>query len=53
MRWDRQRTGSVRSGLEADLIVVDRDPVADVNALREVVVVVNDGAVVMNRLSLR
>jgi imidazolonepropionase-like amidohydrolase len=48
-----QRTGALRPGLEADLIVVDRDPLAEVNALRDVVLVVNDGKVAINRLSLR
>lgn len=45
------RTGSVKPGLEADLIAVDADPLADVNALRDVILVVNNGKVAMNRLS--
>jgi imidazolonepropionase-like amidohydrolase len=45
------RTGSVKTGLEADLIVVDADPLADINALRDVSLVINNGKVAVNRLS--
>jgi imidazolonepropionase-like amidohydrolase len=45
------RTGSVKPGLEADLIAVDTDPLADINALRDVLLVINNGTVVVNRLS--
>jgi len=45
------RTGILKVGLEADLIAVDRDPLADVGALRDVVLVVNNGRVAINRLS--
>ncbi len=45
------RTGSVKPGLEADLIAVDADPLADINALRDVIMVINNGKVVVNRLS--
>lgn len=45
-----ERTGVVRAGLEADLVVVNRDPLADIAALRNVVLVVNDGRVAINRL---
>jgi imidazolonepropionase-like amidohydrolase len=44
------RTGAIRPGLEADLIVVDRDPTADLDALRDVLFVLNDGKIVINRL---
>jgi imidazolonepropionase-like amidohydrolase len=46
-----QRIGTVKPGLEADLIAVDRDPLADVGALRDIVLVVNNGRVAINRLS--
>jgi imidazolonepropionase-like amidohydrolase len=46
-----QRTGTVRAGFEADLVAVDRDPLADVGALRDVVLVVNNGRVAINRLA--
>ena len=45
------RTGSVKPGLEADLIAVDADPLADINALRDVILVINNGKVAVNRLS--
>ena len=48
-----KRTGSIRPGLEADLIVVDRNPLEDVNALRDVLFVMNNGRVFSNRLDLR
>jgi imidazolonepropionase-like amidohydrolase len=45
------RIGSVKPGLEADLIAVDSDPLADINALRDVILVINNGKVAVNRLS--
>lgn len=45
------RTGSVKPGLEADLIAVDADPLADINALRDVILVINNGKVTVQRLS--
>lgn len=45
-----QRTGTVRPGLEADLIVVDADPLADITALQDILMVINDGVIVLNRL---
>lgn len=44
------RTGRIRAGLEADLIVIERDPLADVGALQDVLVVVSNGRVGLNRL---
>jgi len=44
------RTGRVVEGLEADLIVVDRDPLEDVTALFEPLLVLTDGRVALNRL---
>jgi imidazolonepropionase-like amidohydrolase len=46
-----QRTGALKAGLEADLIVVDRDPLADVGALRDVMLIVNNGRIAVNRLA--
>jgi imidazolonepropionase-like amidohydrolase len=45
------RTGAVRPGLEADLIVVDQDPLASAAALKNVVMVINDGKIALNRLT--
>lgn len=47
------RTGSVVAGLEADLLVVDRDPRTDPTTLFEPLIVVTDGRIVLNRLQLR
>lgn len=46
-----QRTGALKPGLEADLVAVERDPLADVGALRDVVLVVNNGRMALNRLT--
>jgi imidazolonepropionase-like amidohydrolase len=45
------RTGSIQKGYEADLIVVDRNPLENVLHLQDVLLVVNDGKVVLDRLS--
>lgn len=47
------RTGSIAVGLEADLLVVDRDPRTDPSTLFEPMVVISDGKIVLNRLSQR
>lgn len=44
------RTGAIKAGLEADLIVVERDPLADIVNLQDVLVVINNGRIAMNRL---
>ena len=45
-----EQTGAVVPGLQADLIVLRRDPVADITSLKDVSVVVNDGRIAINRL---
>jgi imidazolonepropionase-like amidohydrolase len=45
-----QRTGSIKPGLEADFIVIERDPLSDINNLQDVIVVINNGKVAINRL---
>lgn len=47
------RTGSVAVGLEADLLVVDRDPRVDPTTLFEPLLVLSDGRVALDRLALR
>jgi len=47
-----KRTGSIRPGLEADLIVLDHNPLEDINSVRDVLLVVNDGKVAVNHLKL-
>lgn len=43
------RTGTIRPGLEADLLVVERDPLRDGSALFEPLLVVSDGRVAFER----
>jgi imidazolonepropionase-like amidohydrolase len=45
------RTGSLKPGMEADLIVVERNPLEDLSALYDVLLVVNNGKVAANRLN--
>ena len=42
-------TGQVREGLEADLIVLERDPLQDIGVVQDVLMVVNDGRIVVQR----
>lgn len=44
-------TGRIEPGMDADLIVVDADPTEDIRAVQDVLVVVNDGEVAVNRLA--
>lgn len=45
-----RRTGSVQEGLEADLLVVGGNPLEDITALEDVLVVISNGRVAVNRL---
>jgi imidazolonepropionase-like amidohydrolase len=47
-----KRTGSIKAGMEADLIVIERDPLADISAIQDVIAVINNGRLVVNRLGL-
>ena len=44
------KTGTIQTGLEADLIVVERNPLQDARALADVLVVISNGRVALNRL---
>ena len=44
------RTGAIQAGMEADVIVVERNPLQDVRALADVLVVISNGRVALNRL---
>jgi imidazolonepropionase-like amidohydrolase len=44
------RTGTVAVGKEADLLVFDRDPLADFTVLFEPLVVISNGTVIQNRV---
>ncbi|MEQ8329799.1 MAG: amidohydrolase family protein [Longimicrobiales bacterium] len=44
------RTGAVREGLDADLLVIDSNPLERVRALQDPLVIVSNGHLVVNRL---
>jgi imidazolonepropionase-like amidohydrolase len=44
------KTGAIQAGLEADIIVVERNPLQDARALADVLVVISNGRVAHNRL---
>jgi imidazolonepropionase-like amidohydrolase len=44
------RTGSVRPGLEADLLVVDGPPLTDIKGLANPVLVINDGQIAIRKI---
>jgi imidazolonepropionase-like amidohydrolase len=44
-----ERTGALRVGYDADLIVVESNPLQDIRALADVLVVVSNGHVALNR----
>jgi imidazolonepropionase-like amidohydrolase len=45
------RTGTLRPGLEADLIVVESNPLDDLRVLEKLRMVVSNGKVVLDRLT--
>jgi imidazolonepropionase-like amidohydrolase len=44
-------TGAIKAGLEADLVAIERDPLADIRHLQDVLLVINNGKVKVNRLA--
>ena len=44
------RTGTVAPGLEADLIVLDRNPLEDFRVLFEPLMVISNGEIAVNRI---
>lgn len=46
-----KRTGSIKPGMEADLIAIERDPTADISGIQDVIVVINNGKIAVNRLN--
>jgi imidazolonepropionase-like amidohydrolase len=45
------RTGSIEAGKEADLLVVDRNPLEDTTTLFEPMLVVSDGVIALDRIA--
>jgi imidazolonepropionase-like amidohydrolase len=37
--------------MEADFIAIERDPTADISAIQDVIIVINNGKIAVNRLS--
>jgi len=46
-----KRMGTIKPGMVADFVTVDANPLADIAALQDLVLVVHDGRVVMNLLN--
>ena len=46
-----KRVGTVKPGMNADFIVVDRDPLTNIGSLQDLLVVIHDGKVIVNRLN--
>ncbi|MFQ5740391.1 MAG: amidohydrolase family protein [Acidobacteriota bacterium] len=47
----QDRTGSIQKGLEADLIAVERNPLEDLVALQDVLLVISDGKIALETAS--
>jgi len=43
------RTGTLAPGMEADLLIVERNPLEEIGTVRDPLMIVNDGAVVLDR----
>ena len=48
-----ERTGRVAAGFEADLLVLDRNPLEDIGQYQDVLFVMSDGIVALDRLDFR
>ena len=44
------RVGTIKPGMTADFVAVDRDPLSDITALQDMVLIIHDGEVIVNRL---
>ncbi|MBZ5698853.1 MAG: amidohydrolase family protein [Acidobacteriia bacterium] len=47
-----KRTGSIRAGYEADFVIVGRNPLEDIRHIADVLMVVNNGRVALNRMNV-
>jgi len=43
------RTGTLAPGMEADLLIVERNPLEEIGTVRDPLMIVNDGAIVLDR----
>jgi imidazolonepropionase-like amidohydrolase len=46
-----KRTGSIRTGYEGDFVIVDRNPLDDIRNVQDVLIVINNGRIAVNRLN--
>jgi imidazolonepropionase-like amidohydrolase len=46
-----KRTGTIKPSMTADFIAVDSNPLADISSLQDLVLVIHDGKVILNRLN--
>ena len=46
----KERTGRIATGLEADLLILERNPLENVGAVHDPLMVVNNGKIVLNRI---
>lgn len=44
------RTGAIRKGFEADIVVVGGNPLSSIESLKDIRMIVNDGTVVVNKI---
>lgn len=45
-----KRTGAIRKGLEADIVIIGDNPLSSIEALKDIRIIVNDGTVVFNKV---
>lgn len=45
-----KRTGVIRKGLEADIVIIGDNPLSSIGALKDIRMIVNDGTVVFNKV---
>lgn len=46
-------TGRIAEGYDADLVVIERNPLEDIRSLQDVIIVISNGRIVKNRLPFR
>jgi len=44
-------TGNISIGLDADLLILERNPLEDVGAVHDPLMVINNGKIVLNRVA--
>ena len=45
-----RRTGAIRKGLEADIVIIGDNPLSSIEALKDIRIIVNDGQVVFKKV---